>query len=198
MTAAFAVAALVGLVGIAAVFDAHAAVAGREFFAVVAELLHFAVKVFFLDFAVVAVVVAAFEAADLRFGGVFVDVYALFGGGAVHKGAHGGDLVRAKQRGGKVWSVGTTSLRAIESAARSGSLKAGQGDTDIFITPGFQFQVIDRLITNFHLPKSTLLMLVSAFSGCDKIRAVYRHAVAQEYRFFSYGDAMILGRETAA
>ncbi len=107
-------------------------------------------------------------------------------------------IAAAKQRGSKVWSVGTTSLRAIESAARSGSLKAGQGDTDIFITPGFQFQVIDRLITNFHLPKSTLLMLVSAFSGCDKIRAVYRHAVEQEYRFFSYGDAMILARETAA
>ena len=104
-------------------------------------------------------------------------------------------IAAAKQRGSKVWSVGTTSLRAIESAARSGSLKAGQDDTDIFITPGFEFQVIDRLITNFHLPKSTLLMLVSAFSGCDKIRAVYRHAVAQEYRFFSYGDAMILGRE---
>ena len=107
-------------------------------------------------------------------------------------------IAAAKQRGNKVWAVGTTSLRAIESAARSGSLKAGQGDTDIFITPGFSFQVIDRLITNFHLPKSTLLMLVSAFSGCDKIRAVYRHAVAQEYRFFSYGDAMILARETAA
>ena len=104
-------------------------------------------------------------------------------------------IAAAKQRGSKVWSVGTTSLRAIESAARSGSLKAGQDDTDIFITPGFQFQVIDRLITNFHLPKSTLLMLVSAFSGCDKIRAVYRHAVAQQYRFFSYGDAMILARE---
>ena len=106
MTAAFAVAALVGLVGIAAVFDAHAAVAGRaagvgrEFFAVVAELLHFAVYVFFDHFAVVAVVVTAFEAADLRFGGVFVDIYALLGGGAVHKGAHGGDLVRAKQGDG--------------------------------------------------------------------------------------------------
>ena len=106
MTAAFAVAALVGLVGIAALFDAHMAVArraagvGGELFAVIAELLHFAVKVFFLDFAVVAVVVAAFEAADLRFGGVFVDVYALLGGGAVHKGAHGGDLVRAKQGDG--------------------------------------------------------------------------------------------------
>lgn len=100
----------------------------------------------------------------------------------------------ARARGNKIWSVGTTSLRAIESAARSGSLKAGQGDTDIFITPGYKFQVIDRLITNFHLPKSTLLMLVSAFSGCTHIRQVYQHAVEQEYRFFSYGDAMILGR----
>ncbi|ULJ68365.1 tRNA preQ1(34) S-adenosylmethionine ribosyltransferase-isomerase QueA [Wielerella bovis] len=101
----------------------------------------------------------------------------------------------AKARGNKVWSVGTTSLRAIESAARSGSLKAGQGDTDIFITPSFEFQVIDCLITNFHLPKSTLLMLVSAFSGTDNIRAIYRHAIEQQYRFFSYGDAMILARE---
>lgn len=100
----------------------------------------------------------------------------------------------ARARGNKIWSVGTTSLRAIESAARSGSLKAGQGNTDIFITPGYKFQVIDRLITNFHLPKSTLLMLVSAFSGCTHIRQVYQHAVEQEYRFFSYGDAMILGR----
>lgn len=98
----------------------------------------------------------------------------------------------ARARGNKVWAVGTTSLRAIESAARSGSLKAGQGDTDIFITPGFSFQIIDCLITNFHLPKSTLLMLVSAFSGCDHIRALYQHAIQQKYRFFSYGDAMIL------
>ncbi|MDO4433612.1 MAG: tRNA preQ1(34) S-adenosylmethionine ribosyltransferase-isomerase QueA [Alysiella sp.] len=101
----------------------------------------------------------------------------------------------AKARGNKVWAVGTTSLRAIESAARSGCLKSGHGDTDIFITPGFAFQVIDRLITNFHLPKSTLLMLVSAFSGSQWIRDVYAHAVQQEYRFFSYGDAMILARE---
>lgn len=99
----------------------------------------------------------------------------------------------AKARGNKIWSVGTTSLRAIESAARSGSLKAGTGDTDIFITPGYEFRVIDRLITNFHLPKSTLLMLVSAFSGSDKIRQIYQHAIGREYRFFSYGDAMILG-----
>ena len=101
----------------------------------------------------------------------------------------------AKARGGKVWAVGTTSMRAIESAARAGSLKAGSGDTDIFITPGFQFQVIDRLITNFHLPKSTLLMLVSAFAGSEHIKQVYRHAVEHEYRFFSYGDAMVLGRK---
>ena len=101
----------------------------------------------------------------------------------------------AHARGNKVWAVGTTSMRALESAAReTGRLKAGQGDTDIFITPGYRFRVIDRLITNFHLPKSTLLMLVSAFSGMEHIRAVYRHAVEHEYRFFSYGDAMVLGR----
>ena len=76
----------------------------------------------------------------------------------------------------------------------TGRLKAGRGDTDIFITPGYRFNVADRLITNFHLPKSTLLMLVSAFSGMEHIRSVYRHAVEQEYRFFSYGDAMILGK----
>ena len=101
----------------------------------------------------------------------------------------------AKARGNKVWAVGTTSMRALESAAReTGHLKDGQGDTDIFITPGYRFNVVDRLVTNFHLPKSTLLMLVSAFSGMGHIRAVYRHAVEREYRFFSYGDAMILGR----
>ncbi|QMT33549.1 tRNA preQ1(34) S-adenosylmethionine ribosyltransferase-isomerase QueA [Conchiformibius steedae DSM 2580] len=103
-------------------------------------------------------------------------------------------VAETRQRGGKVWAVGTTSLRALESAARSGSLQAGTGDTDIFITPGYRFQVIDRLITNFHLPKSTLLMLVSALAGTEHIRAVYRHAVEQQYRFFSYGDAMLLGR----
>ncbi|MDZ3834002.1 tRNA preQ1(34) S-adenosylmethionine ribosyltransferase-isomerase QueA [Neisseria meningitidis] len=101
----------------------------------------------------------------------------------------------AKARGNKVWAVGTTSMRALESAARAtGRLKAGQGDTDIFITPGYRFNVADRLVTNFHLPKSTLLMLVSAFSGMGHIRAAYRYAVEREYRFFSYGDAMILGR----
>lgn len=103
----------------------------------------------------------------------------------------------AKARGNRVWSVGTTSMRALESAAReTGRLKAGQGDTDIFITPGYRFRVVDRLITNFHLPKSTLLMLVSALSGMQHIRDVYRHAIEQRYRFFSYGDAMILGRNS--
>ncbi|PKT84084.1 tRNA preQ1(34) S-adenosylmethionine ribosyltransferase-isomerase QueA, partial [Neisseria meningitidis] len=79
-------------------------------------------------------------------------------------------------------------------ARATARLKAGQGDTDIFITPGYRFNVVDRLVTNFHLPKSTLLMLVSAFSGMGHIRAAYRHAVEREYRFFSYGDAMVLGR----
>lgn len=101
----------------------------------------------------------------------------------------------AKERGNKVWAVGTTSMRALESAARDGGLQAGQGETDIFITPGFQFQVIDRMITNFHLPKSTLLMLVSAFRGYEEIQAIYQHAIAAHYRFFSYGDAMLLERK---
>lgn len=94
--------------------------------------------------------------------------------------------------GGRITAVGTTALRALESSARNGSLVAGSGETDIFITPGYQFQVVERLLTNFHLPKSTLLMLVSAFAGIDHIKAAYHHAVAQEYRFFSYGDAMLI------
>jgi S-adenosylmethionine:tRNA ribosyltransferase-isomerase len=92
-----------------------------------------------------------------------------------------------------VIAVGTTSLRALESAGRNdGSVAVGTSETDIFITPGYRFKVVDRLITNFHLPKSTLLMLVSAFAGYDNIRAAYAHAVAERYRFFSYGDAMLL------
>ncbi len=102
-------------------------------------------------------------------------------------------MADCKARGGRVVAVGTTTVRTLESWARSGEL---QGDTDIFITPGFRFQVVDRLITNFHLPKSTLMMLVSAFAGYDHIMALYRHAVAQRYRFFSYGDAMLLERST--
>ena len=103
------------------------------------------------------------------------------------------DAVAAtKAAGGKVIAVGTTSLRALESASQSGVLQAGSADTRLFITPGYRFKTIDRLITNFHLPKSTLLMLVSAVAGYDTIRAAYAHAIAQEYRFFSYGDAMLL------
>jgi S-adenosylmethionine:tRNA ribosyltransferase-isomerase len=97
--------------------------------------------------------------------------------------------------GGRVMAIGTTALRALESAAQHGELKAGDGDTDIFITPGYQFKVVDRLFTNFHLPKSTLLMLVSAFAGIDNIKKAYAHAVANEYRFFSYGDAMLIEKQ---
>ena len=97
-----------------------------------------------------------------------------------------------RKRGGRVIAVGTTALRALESAAASGELKAGSADTRLFIVPGYRFRVVERLVTNFHLPRSTLLMLVSAFAGADTIRRAYAHAVAQRYRFFSYGDAMLL------
>ena len=103
-------------------------------------------------------------------------------------------IAACKARGGRVVAVGTTTLRALESAALRGQLQAGARETDIFITPGFQFRVVDRLVTNFHLPKSTLMMLVSAFAGYEPIMALYRHAIAQGYRFFSYGDAMLLER----
>ena len=96
--------------------------------------------------------------------------------------------------GRRVVAVGTTSLRALESAALGGTLRSGSRDTDIFITPGFEFRVVDGLLTNFHLPRSTLMMLVSALAGYDAIRALYVHAIAQRYRFFSYGDAMLLER----
>ena len=103
-------------------------------------------------------------------------------------------IAACKSRGGKVVAVGTTTLRALESAARGGTLQAGARETDIFITPGFEFRVVDRLVTNFHLPKSTLMMLVSALAGYEQIRALYAHAIEQRYRFFSYGDAMLLER----
>lgn len=102
-------------------------------------------------------------------------------------------IAECQQRGGRVVAVGTTSVRTLESWAQT---QQTQGDTQIFITPGFDFQVVDVLITNFHLPKSTLLMLVSAFAGFDKMHALYRHAIAQGYRFFSYGDAMLLERKS--
>ena len=97
-----------------------------------------------------------------------------------------------KAAGGRIIPVGTTALRLIESAAVAGQLAPWAGDTDIFITPGFRFQMADGLMTNFHLPKSTLMMLVSALMGTDRIKAVYAHAIAQDYRFFSYGDASLL------
>ncbi|MBP6118740.1 MAG: tRNA preQ1(34) S-adenosylmethionine ribosyltransferase-isomerase QueA [Giesbergeria sp.] len=103
-------------------------------------------------------------------------------------------LERCRQRGGRVVAVGTTTVRTLESWAQSG---LAEGETRIFITPGFAFQVVDLLLTNFHLPKSTLMMLVSAFAGYERVMALYRHAVAGQYRFFSYGDAMLLARSAA-
>lgn len=101
---------------------------------------------------------------------------------------------RARAGGGRVVAVGTTSLRALETAAASGELNAGYGETKLFVVPGYEFRIVERLLTNFHLPKSTLLMLVSAFGGMDNIRRAYRHAIDQRYRFFSYGDAMLIER----
>ncbi len=98
-------------------------------------------------------------------------------------------IADCRARGGKVVAVGTTTVRSLETWAKTGET---HGDTNIFITPGFEFQVVDTLITNFHLPKSTLMMLVSAFAGYDHIMALYQHAIAQRYRFFSYGDSMLL------
>jgi S-adenosylmethionine:tRNA ribosyltransferase-isomerase len=100
-------------------------------------------------------------------------------------------IADCRARGGRVVAVGTTTVRTLESWARSGET---QGDTNIFITPGFGFRVVDLMVTNFHLPQSTLMMLVSAFAGYEHIRALYDHAIAQRYRFFSYGDAMLLRR----
>jgi S-adenosylmethionine:tRNA ribosyltransferase-isomerase len=105
-------------------------------------------------------------------------------------------IAAARARGGRVVAIGTTTLRALESAALAdGSVRAGPSSTSLFITPGFAFRVVDRLLTNFHLPRSTLLMLVSAFAGHDDIRAAYAHAIASRYRFYSYGDAMFLRRK---
>jgi S-adenosylmethionine:tRNA ribosyltransferase-isomerase len=102
------------------------------------------------------------------------------------------EIEATKAAGGRVIPVGTTALRLIESAARTGSLRPWQGETDIFITPGFEFRVADGLMTNFHLPKSTLMMLVSAVMGVDTIRRIYAYAISEGYRFFSYGDASLL------
>lgn len=104
-------------------------------------------------------------------------------------------IAACRERGGRVVAVGTTTVRTLESWAASGQTA---GDTNIFITPGFAFQVVDRLVTNFHLPKSTLMMLVSAFAGYEQVMALYAHAITQRYRFFSYGDAMLLARNDNA
>jgi S-adenosylmethionine:tRNA ribosyltransferase-isomerase len=104
-------------------------------------------------------------------------------------------IAACRARGGRVVAVGTTTLRTLETAALDGELKAGDGESELFVTPGFNFNVVDVLLTNFHLPKSTLLMLVSAFGGLDNMRAAYRHAIEHNYRFFSYGDAMLIHRQ---
>ncbi|WPY94742.1 tRNA preQ1(34) S-adenosylmethionine ribosyltransferase-isomerase QueA [Limimaricola variabilis] len=102
------------------------------------------------------------------------------------------EIAATRAAGGRVIPVGTTALRLIESAARGGQIAPWRGETDIFITPGFEFRVADGLMTNFHLPKSTLMMLVSALMGVEEIRRIYSHAIAERYRFFSYGDASLL------
>jgi S-adenosylmethionine:tRNA ribosyltransferase-isomerase len=101
-------------------------------------------------------------------------------------------IERAKAEGGRVIAVGTTAVRTLESASLGGNLRSQKSDTEIFIYPGFKFQVVDAMITNFHLPKSSLLMLVSAFIGFEEMHQTYQHAISKEYRFFSYGDAMLL------
>jgi S-adenosylmethionine:tRNA ribosyltransferase-isomerase len=109
------------------------------------------------------------------------------------------DLIAlTKAAGNRVVAVGTTSVRSLESAARAsgeGPLEAFSGDTDIFIYPGFQFKVVDAMVTNFHLPESTLIMLLSAFAGYEAVMKAYQHAITQKYRFFSYGDAMFVTKK---
>jgi S-adenosylmethionine:tRNA ribosyltransferase-isomerase len=108
------------------------------------------------------------------------------------------EINATRDAGGRIIPVGTTALRLIESAATSGRLQAWQGETDIFITPGFAFQIADGLMTNFHLPKSTLMMLVSALMGVAEIKEIYAHAIAEKYRFFSYGDSSLLLPDTTS
>jgi S-adenosylmethionine:tRNA ribosyltransferase-isomerase len=107
-------------------------------------------------------------------------------------------VAACRRRGGRVVAVGTTVVRALESAASGGALAPWAGDTRLFITPGYRFRVVDALVTNFHLPESTLLMLVSAFAGRSRVLAAYREAVERRYRFFSYGDAMFVEPDPAA
>jgi S-adenosylmethionine:tRNA ribosyltransferase-isomerase len=103
-------------------------------------------------------------------------------------------IAHARAHGCRITAVGTTSLRALESAFQSGQLVSGCGETRLFITPGYNFKLVDRLLTNFHVPRSTLLMLVSAFAGIEHVRDAYQHAIREDYRFFSYGDAMLIDR----
>jgi S-adenosylmethionine:tRNA ribosyltransferase-isomerase len=103
-------------------------------------------------------------------------------------------IAACRARGGRIVAVGTTTVRTLESWAESGK---ACGDTRIFITPGFDFQLVDLLVTNFHLPKSSLMMLVSAFAGYEHVMALYQHAISKQYRFFSYGDAMLLALDPA-
>ncbi len=113
---------------------------------------------------------------------------------AYHVSPQAADAInQAKQAGRRIVAVGTTSLRTLEAASQSGQFQAGSGRTDIFITPGYAFQMTDALLTNFHLPKSTLLMLVSALAGVDTIKSAYQYAIQAQYRFYSYGDAMFIG-----
>ena len=102
---------------------------------------------------------------------------------------------KARSNQGRVIAVGTTVVRALESIAKQGQIEAFQGETDIFITPGFEFKVIDAMVTNFHLPESSLIMLVSAFAGAETILKSYQHAINSGYRFYSYGDAMFLEKQ---
>ena len=103
-------------------------------------------------------------------------------------------VLETRQRGGRVFAVGTTSVRALESAARDGAVEPFDGETSLFIKPGYRFRCVDAMLTNFHLPQSSLLVLVSTFAGHERVLAAYRHAVRERYRFFSYGDAMLLFR----
>ncbi len=107
-------------------------------------------------------------------------------------------VASTRARGGRVVAVGTTTVRSLETAARDGTLRPFTGETSLFITPGYRFRVVDLMVTNFHLPESTLLMLVCAFAGTGHVLAAYRHAVAARYRFFSYGDAMLVSRAAEA
>jgi S-adenosylmethionine:tRNA ribosyltransferase-isomerase len=109
-----------------------------------------------------------------------------------------GAVAATRAAGRSVIAIGTTTLRALESAATPGGLQAGTAETELFVTPGFRFRIVDRLLTNFHLPRSTLLMLVSAFGGYVPIRAAYAHAIRERYRFYSYGDAMLVERDCRA